>query len=97
MLIVINSDFGILFIFLLLDHVGADVVLRCVNFSSNATQTANKWGNYKCDTTNSTYLVALQAMKCLQPKPDFILYTGDSVPHWLDYTSVYNYSKGWSI
>jgi hypothetical protein len=44
------------------------------------------------DTPFQTFLSMLKDMKKRFPDPDFILYTGDSVPHWLDYTSVEFYS-----
>ncbi len=40
-----------------------------------------------------TFLSTLEAMKAVNPDPDFILWTGDSVPHWLDYTSVELYDE----
>ena len=35
----------------------------------------------------------LAAMKAIDPSPSFIIYTGDSVPHWLDYSSVEFYTE----
>lgn len=45
------------------------------------------------DAPMRTFLSTLEAMKAVNPNPDFILWTGDSVPHWLDYTSVEIYDE----
>lgn len=41
-------------------------------------------GDYNCDSPKTLVLSALQAMHKFQPKPDFIIWTGDSAPHWRD-------------
>ena len=41
-------------------------------------------GEYSCDSPQALVLSALQAMHKFQPKPDFIIWTGDSAPHWRD-------------
>jgi len=41
-------------------------------------------GEYSCDSPKTLVLSALQAMHKFQPKPDFIIWTGDSAPHWRD-------------
>jgi len=39
-------------------------------------------GNYHCDSPAALVESALLAMKRLNPNPDFIVWTGDSAPHW---------------
>jgi len=39
-------------------------------------------GNYSCDSPLLLVESSLQAMQRHQPSPDFILWTGDSAPHW---------------
>lgn len=41
-------------------------------------------GNYHCDSPSDLVESALLAMKRLNPTPDFIVWTGDSAPHWRD-------------
>ena len=41
-------------------------------------------GEYTCDSPQTLVLSALEAMHKFQPKPDFIVWTGDSAPHWRD-------------
>jgi len=41
-------------------------------------------GNYHCDAPNDLVESALLAMVRFAPKPDFIVWTGDSAPHWKD-------------
>lgn len=50
-------------------------------------------GNYACDPPVRLFTSMLESMKAVNPKPAFIFYTGDSVPHWLDYTSVEFYTE----
>ena len=47
-------------------------------------QGAGPVGEYSCDSPKTLVLSALQAMHKFQPKPDFIIWTGDSAPHWRD-------------
>ena len=39
-------------------------------------------GNYHCDSPLVLAMSALDAMKKIHGDPDFILWTGDSAPHW---------------
>jgi len=39
-------------------------------------------GNYGCDSPYILVMSSLEAMHKFQPKPDFIVWTGDSAPHW---------------
>eukprot|EP00092_Neocalanus_flemingeri_P012502 GFUD01013475.1.p1 GENE.GFUD01013475.1~~GFUD01013475.1.p1 ORF type:complete len:798 (+),score=240.38 GFUD01013475.1:63-2456(+) len=41
-------------------------------------------GNYHCDSPADLVESALLAMVRFAPKPDFIVWTGDSAPHWRD-------------
>jgi len=43
-------------------------------------------GNYHCDSPADLVESALLAMKRFSPNPDFIVWTGDSAPHWRDPT-----------
>eukprot|EP00026_Physarum_polycephalum_P007116 Phypoly_transcript_07170.p1 GENE.Phypoly_transcript_07170~~Phypoly_transcript_07170.p1 ORF type:complete len:517 (+),score=63.80 Phypoly_transcript_07170:107-1657(+) len=74
--------------------VGGNTLERCINITSNENSTtAGKWGSYPCDTPLPTYESALaQYMNLTQGHPDFVFWTGDSVPHYLDYTSVERYT-----
>ena len=50
--------------------------------SSQHPAAAGPDGDYNCDSPYSLVMSALQAMVRLQPRPDFIVWTGDSAPHW---------------
>lgn len=65
------------------------VVQVCFDHSSHSQR---RTGNYLCDSPMSLFESMLSAMKAINPNPSFIIYTGDSVPHWLDYTSVEFYT-----
>eukprot|EP00090_Calanus_glacialis_P045413 TRINITY_DN8417_c0_g1_i1.p1 TRINITY_DN8417_c0_g1~~TRINITY_DN8417_c0_g1_i1.p1 ORF type:complete len:822 (-),score=306.82 TRINITY_DN8417_c0_g1_i1:453-2918(-) len=41
-------------------------------------------GNYHCDSPAALVESALLAMQRFHPNPDFIVWTGDSAPHWRD-------------
>ena len=43
-----------------------------------------KMGNYNCDAPELLVRSALKAMNISHPDPDFIVWTGDSAPHWRD-------------
>ena len=45
---------------------------------------ARRFGEYDCETNKDLFLSALEAMVDIEPDPDFILWTGDSSPHWKD-------------
>lgn len=49
-------------------------------------------GNYACDPPEQLFSSMLASMKAVDATPSFIVYTGDSVPHWLDYSSVEFYT-----
>jgi len=50
----------------------------------DAVSTVGPAGNYHCDSPYPLVLSALQAMQSFSPNPDFIVWTGDSSPHWRD-------------
>ncbi|TRY75626.1 hypothetical protein TCAL_14599 [Tigriopus californicus] len=41
-------------------------------------------GDYACDPPYALFRSALRAILQLEPKPDVIIWTGDSNPHWVD-------------
>ncbi|XP_071178184.1 acid sphingomyelinase-like phosphodiesterase 3b isoform X2 [Mytilus edulis] len=51
------------------------------------------YGNYLCDSPMKLIISAINAMQSIHPNPDFIFWTGDSVPHVndtdLDQTKIY--------
>ncbi|KAH3762334.1 sphingomyelin phosphodiesterase acid-like 3 [Pelomyxa schiedti] len=60
-------------------YEGASVVHKCI--SGNGT--AGYWGSLDgpCDLPQTTLIDTFEFMRNTLPKPDFILYTGDMVPH----------------
>ena len=65
---------------------GGDVLNWC-HERTGANQTsepgAGPAGEYSCDSPE-VLVFALEAMQKFEPKPDFIVWTGDSAPHWRD-------------
>ncbi|KAK3098121.1 hypothetical protein FSP39_016346 [Pinctada imbricata] len=53
----------------------------CCRGGSNGTGKAGKYGTYGCDLPRRTVDVVLKNIRKLRPKPDLIIYTGDSPPH----------------
>jgi len=53
---------------------------------SNPNTTSGMFGNYSCDGSQLVMKSAIDAMRVANPKPEFILWTGDSAPHWHDPT-----------
>jgi hypothetical protein len=50
---------------------------------SNTTDPGvGEWGHYGCDAPEVLVLATLAAMQRIEPNPDFILWTGDSGPHY---------------
>ncbi|KYR02711.1 metallophosphoesterase domain-containing protein [Tieghemostelium lacteum] len=45
------------------------------------TQSASPVGNYRCDTSYQLLISAFEEMAKIEPNPDFIIWTGDDVPH----------------
>ena len=48
----------------------------------NPDTKSGTFGNYRCDGTQSVLDSAIKTMRVREPKPDFILWTGDTAPHW---------------
>jgi len=69
---------------------GGDMSNWCHQMVDNNTTTSinsdivGPAGNYHCDSPSALVESALLAMKRLNPNPDFIVWTGDSAPHWRD-------------
>ncbi|KAH3745309.1 sphingomyelin phosphodiesterase acid-like 3 [Pelomyxa schiedti] len=60
---------------------GSDVDLyHCVNASSVGS--AGRFGDYACDVPYVTYKSAWEFAKSLDEEPDFIIWSGDIVPHY---------------
>jgi sphingomyelin phosphodiesterase acid-like 3 len=49
--------------------------------ASTGTGVGGLFGDYNCDSPWALVESAISAMKSIEPHPDFILWTGDSVPH----------------
>lgn len=66
-------------------RAGGDVLDSChkTNITlSEAEGGASKYGDFKCDSPKKLVLSAINYLKTKLPDPDFILWTGDSSPHW---------------
>ncbi|KAG8182725.1 hypothetical protein JTE90_026176 [Oedothorax gibbosus] len=48
------------------------------------------YGNFLCDSPQKLINVTVSSMKRIQPKPDFILWTGDNLPHTVDFNPDWN-------
>jgi len=66
----------------LLYDVNGDPKNLCHKNSSENLSNAGKFGNYKCEANWDLLNSALDFMKSEQSNPDFILWTGDTPPHW---------------
>lgn len=55
---------------------------RCTKILPNATREAAVVGDYECDTPTFMLESALGFMRSIDPKPDFIVNTGDAAPHY---------------
>ncbi|OXB61865.1 hypothetical protein ASZ78_004571 [Callipepla squamata] len=54
---------------------------RCPSGGSGAAPHAGPWGSYACDAPWPLLRSAVAAMRDLEPRPDFVLWTGDDTPH----------------
>ena len=61
---------------------GGDRSHWCHASNSSTTPGAGPAGDYRCDAPPPLVFSALEAMAKLEPLPDFIVWTGDSAPHW---------------
>lgn len=59
-----------------------DVTHWCHPFANGSSGTdIGKFGNYTCDAPLTLIKSAVEEMKEVLPNPDFIIWTGDSLPH----------------
>jgi hypothetical protein len=61
---------------------------RCIN----GTGSAGVFGDLLCDVPQALAESGFAFMKQTEAKPTFVLFTGDAPPHYLDYTSVEQYT-----
>ncbi|XP_021016554.1 acid sphingomyelinase-like phosphodiesterase 3b [Mus caroli] len=61
--------------------VSKDPLQVCPSAGSQPVLNAGPWGDYLCDSPWALINSSLYAMKEIEPKPDFILWTGDDTPH----------------
>ncbi|XP_019064366.1 acid sphingomyelinase-like phosphodiesterase 3b isoform X1 [Fukomys damarensis] len=53
----------------------------CPSAGNQLVYNAGPWGDYLCDSPWALINSSIYAMKEIEPKPDFILWTGDDTPH----------------
>jgi hypothetical protein len=68
---------------------GSNANDRCIEGSGKA----GPWGDYQCDLPLKTLNRSMQSLVEIESGADFVIFTGDSVPHYLDYTSFEHYSQ----
>uniref|UniRef100_A0A8C5NZH4 Acid sphingomyelinase-like phosphodiesterase 3b n=1 Tax=Jaculus jaculus TaxID=51337 RepID=A0A8C5NZH4_JACJA len=61
--------------------VSKDPLQVCPSAGSQPVPNAGRWGDYLCDSPWALINSSIHAMKEIEPKPDFILWTGDDTPH----------------
>ncbi|XP_004643022.2 acid sphingomyelinase-like phosphodiesterase 3b [Octodon degus] len=61
--------------------VSQDPLQVCPSAGSQLVYNAGPWGDYLCDSPWALINSSIYAMKEIEPKPDFILWTGDDTPH----------------
>ncbi|XP_031234800.1 acid sphingomyelinase-like phosphodiesterase 3b [Mastomys coucha] len=61
--------------------VSKDPLQVCPSAGSQPVLNAGPWGDYLCDSPWALINSSLYAMKEIEPKPDFIFWTGDDTPH----------------
>ncbi|XP_019288036.2 acid sphingomyelinase-like phosphodiesterase 3b isoform X2 [Panthera pardus] len=61
--------------------VSEDPLQVCPSAGSQPVPNAGPWGDYLCDSPWVLINSSIYAMKEIEPKPDFILWTGDDTPH----------------
>lgn len=62
----------------------------CHKQAYNNSESPGKFGTYLCDSPYALMVSAITTMRNLKAKPDFVLWTGDTVPHVPDSTRTYN-------
>ena len=65
-------------------EAGGDVRAWCHHTANTTDQSVGPAGNYSCDSPLLLVESSLQAMVRHASNPDFIVWTGDSAPHWRD-------------
>ena len=63
-------------------EAGGDITAFCHHTNNSYDQSVGPAGNYSCDSPLLLVESALQAMARHEDSPDFIVWTGDSAPHW---------------
>uniref|UniRef100_A0A8C9IEK7 Sphingomyelin phosphodiesterase acid like 3B n=1 Tax=Piliocolobus tephrosceles TaxID=591936 RepID=A0A8C9IEK7_9PRIM len=53
----------------------------CPSTGFQSVPNAGPWGDYLCDSPWALISSSIYAMKEIEPEPDFILWTGDDMPH----------------
>uniref|UniRef100_A0A2K6DEV5 Sphingomyelin phosphodiesterase acid like 3B n=1 Tax=Macaca nemestrina TaxID=9545 RepID=A0A2K6DEV5_MACNE len=53
----------------------------CPSAGFQSVPNAGPWGDYLCDSAWALINSSIYAMKEIEPEPDFILWTGDDMPH----------------
>ncbi|XP_029801725.1 acid sphingomyelinase-like phosphodiesterase 3b [Suricata suricatta] len=61
--------------------VSEDPLQVCPSAGSQPVPNAGPWGDYLCDSPWVLINSSVYAMKEIEPKPDFIIWTGDDTPH----------------
>lgn len=61
--------------------VSKDPLRVCPSAGSQPVLNAGPWGDYLCDSPWALINSSIYAMKEIEPKPDFIFWTGDDTPH----------------
>lgn len=56
----------------------------CHKISDGTDSDVKDTGDYNCDSPQILVESALKAMQLVEPNPEFIVWTGDSAPHWRD-------------
>ncbi|XP_021499774.1 acid sphingomyelinase-like phosphodiesterase 3b isoform X2 [Meriones unguiculatus] len=61
--------------------VSKDPLQVCPSAQSRPVPNPSPWGDYLCDSPWALINSSIYAMKEIEPKPDFIFWTGDDTPH----------------
>lgn len=70
---------------------GGNTTDMCHRSSSSVDPGVGPGGSYQCDAPAVLVMAMLAAMKRIEPHPDFILWTGDSGPHYWNPTPSMDY------
>jgi hypothetical protein len=61
---------------------GGDTTQYCHTPENQQSGKAGLFGDYNCETNKQLFISAVKAMAKIKSNPEFILWTGDSSPHW---------------